>query len=242
MKLATLFLTACILFGALFLTGLGLWQMKRLAWKETLIARVETNMKNEPLSVSQVEQMIDREEDIEYRPATATGHFLHDGEAHYFATHNSKPGYFVYTPLVQADGTVIMVNRGYVPMDGKDRATRKAGEIDGQVTIVGLARSAPTEKPNTFVPNNDLAKNVFYWKSITQMLGMGIDKMKTNSNRFFLDANDAPVAGGSPVGGVTLLRFTNSHLQYALTWFGLAGALVVVGGIFLRSRIRDAKL
>ena len=236
MKISTIILATCILAGMAFLTRLGFWQMERLAWKEALIARVENNMNNKPLNVPQIEKMIGRGEDIEYRPATVTGRFLHHGEAHYFATHKSKPGYFVYTPLIQENGTVIMVNRGYVPMERKNRTTRKLGAIEGEVTINGLARSAPKKKPNIFVPDNDLEKNIFYWKSITQMLGLGIDKMNTPSNRFFIDADSAPNPGDLPVGGVTLIRFTNSHLQYALTWFGLAGALLVVGGIFLRSR------
>ncbi len=241
MKTGTIILATCILLGVGFLTGLGLWQMKRLAWKEALISRVESNMKKSPLNVSEIEQLIDRNEDIEYRPSTATGRFIYTGEAHFFATHKSKPGYFIFTPLLQANNKIIMVNRGFVTMLRKDRSFRKEGEIKGVVTIVGLARSAPSEKPNSFVPNNDLTKNIFYWKSLNQMLGLGVDKMNTPTNRFFLDANNAPVPGGSPIGGVTLIQFNNSHLQYALTWFGLAGALVLVGGTFLRSRMIEAK-
>ncbi len=241
MKFSTLLLVACIIAGMAFLMRLGFWQLERLAWKESLIARVENNMKNKPLSVPQIEKMIGRGEDIEYRPVTVTGRFLHNGEAHYFATYNSKPGYYVYTPLIQKNGTVIMVNRGYVPMDRKNRTTRKQGAVEGEVTINGLARSAPTKKPNVFVPDNDLVKNIFYWKSISPMLGLGIDKMNTPANRFFIDADDAPNPGGLPVGGVTLISFANSHLAYALTWFGLAGALLVVGGIFLRSRTVESK-
>ena len=241
MKLSTLFLAACIVAGMAFLIRLGFWQLERLAWKEGLTARVEKNMSNKPLTVAEVENMIGRGEDIEYRPAIVTGRFLHHGEAYYFATHKSKPGYFVYTPLKQNNGTVIMVNRGYIPMDKKNRTLRKLGAVEGEVTIVGLARSAPTEKPNVFVPDNDLSKNVFYWKSITQMLGLGIDKMNTPANRFFIDANNAPNPGGLPVGGVTLIHFTNNHLQYVFTWFGLAGALFVVGGIFLRTHIKQAR-
>ena len=235
MKLGTIILAGCIALGFVFLCGLGFWQLQRLAWKESLIERVQQNMTNAPLSAQQVESMINQGEDIEYRPATVSGRFLHDGEAHFFATHKSQPGYFIYTPLQQANGKLMMVNRGFVSMEMKDIATRQIGQISDPVTIVGLARSAPVEKPNSFVPNNDLAKNIFYWKSLPQMLSMSGKNMKAATNRFFIDADDTPVRGG-PEGGVTLIQFPNSHLQYALTWFGLAGSLLVVGGFFLWSR------
>ena len=61
---------------------------------------------------------------------------------------------------------------------------------------------------------------------------------------FFIDANDAANPGGLPVGGVTLIDLPNNHLQYAVTWYGLAGALVAVLGAWLlrqrRTRVADA--
>ncbi len=238
MKAGHLFLALCIVLGTAFLTSLGLWQLQRLAWKEGLIARVEEGIRKPPVAVDEIESMLARDEDIEYRPAIATGRFHHDREAHFFATHKGRSGYFVYAPLELASGVLLMVNRGFVPALNKDQSTRKKGLIEGEVTITGLARSAPSDKPNMFVPDNDLTKNVFHWKSIDQMFGDVLPKPETRAYRFFLDADNTPVPGGLPVGGVTLIQFPNSHLQYAFTWFGLAGALLVVGGIFLVSRLR----
>ena len=87
------------------------------------------------------------------------------------------------------------------------------------------------------MPNNDLAKNVYYWKSLSQMAGNAYDKMEKGTVDFFLDADATPVPGGLPVGGVTRIEFPNNHLGYAITWFGLALALLGVGGFFLRSRM-----
>ena len=61
----------------------------------------------------------------------------------------------------------------------------------------------------------------------------GLDFDNPSLLRFFIDVNDAPNLGGYPQGGVTLIDLPNNHLQYAVTWYGLAGALFVVVGFFL---------
>ena len=236
MRLSQIILLFCILAGIAVLCGLGFWQLNRLAWKEEMIARVERGLSADPKSIFETEQDMRNGQDIEYRPTFAEGRFLNDKEQHFFATHKGLPGYFIYTPLELADGRILFVNRGHVPMTLKPSNLRTDGQIEGQVRISGLARSAPSEKPNSFVPNNDLTKNIYYWKSLPQMVGRSFDKMEIGVVRLFLDADATPNNGGYPVGGVTLIQFPNNHLQYALTWFGLAGALLGVGGFFVYSR------
>ncbi len=168
----------------------------------------------------------------------AKGVFRHDKEAHYFATYNGASGYFVYTPLLIGDGSNLLVNRGFVPMERKEPETRLEGQVEGVVIVEGLARSNQQVKPNMFVPNNDATANVYYWKNVNQMSWQGLNKMEDRIMPFFLDADATIVAGqGAPIGGVTRITFSNSHLQYAITWFGLAAALLGVGGTFLWRRI-----
>ncbi|NKB51018.1 MAG: SURF1 family protein [Rhizobiaceae bacterium] len=238
MKLTNVILVVAIALGVIFLSGLGAWQIKRLAWKEGLIARVETNLSSPPLSFEEVQITYDRGEDIEYRPMRVSGVFDHAREQHFYATHKGNPGYFVYTPLKLDADAYVFVNRGYVPLQKKSADTRAPGQITGRQEIEGLARSAPQSKPNTFVPENDLHKNIYYWKSLAQMKVQAFGDETPNVVPFFVDAGDAPNPQKLPVGGVTRIEFSNSHLQYALTWFGLAGALLVVGGFFLFGRIR----
>lgn len=239
MKLSQIFLALCILSGIAFLTGLGMWQMERLAWKQAMIERVNTGVKKTPVPIEQLEGADDIW-DIEYRPTFATGRFDHSAEQHYFITHKGTPGYFIYTPLELEDGRRLFVNRGFVPITHKDPSTRTEGQVEGIVKIEGLARSAPHEKPNSFTPNNDLTKNIYYWKSISEMAAQSYDKTEISTVGLFLDANDAPNSGGLPQGGVTRIEFINNHLQYALTWFGLAIALLCVGGLFLWSRVKPS--
>ena len=224
------------------LIGLGNWQMRRLAWKEAMIERVERGLAAAPVDIATARDLHRAGEDLEYRPAVATGTFLHDGEAHYFATFKGRNGWFVYTPLRQSDGRILMVNRGFVEGARKDPSTRPEGQTEGEVTITGLLRTAPAEKPNPFVANNDLAKNVFHWKSLNQMASMGTDKMEVALEPFFLDAGpDTPTVGAGPVGGVTRVTFSNNHLGYAFTWYGLAASLVGVGLFFAFSRRNASK-
>ncbi len=239
MKTSQWLLVACIAVGFVFLCGLGIWQVQRLQWKEAMIERVEKGTSSAPVPLSEIETVLQADRDIEYRPTFAEGTFDHNGEQHFFAVHKGKPGYFVYTPMRLDDGRILFVNRGYVPIENKDSTTRKQGQTKGRVRVEGLARSAPGEKPNSFVPDNDLAKNVYYWKSLSQMAGNAYDKMEYRTVNFFLDANAAPVPGGLPVGGVTRISFPNNHLGYAITWFGLALALLGVGAFFIRSRARN---
>jgi len=238
MKPSHLFLAVCISLGIAFLSGLGVWQLKRLEWKQALIERAQQGIKSAPVSLAEIERLRKDGTDFEYRPTQATGRFLHRHEAHYFATFKGRPGYFVYTPLELGDGSLLFVNRGYVPMQSKDATTRPAGQAEGTVTIKGLARSAPVKKPNTFVPENDLEKNIFYWKSMDEMVAFSLKGNQAPKWRFFLDADSTVNPGNLPVGGVTRISFPNNHLQYAVTWFGLALALLGVGGVFLVRTMR----
>ncbi|MEM9732532.1 MAG: SURF1 family protein [Pseudomonadota bacterium] len=240
MRISTLILLLCIAIGFVFLSALGFWQVQRLAWKEALIARVEANRNSEPLPFDAMAERLQAGQDIEYRPVRVAGSFLHEYEAHFFVTQNGRPGYHVYTPLRRDNGQIVIVNRGFVPIEMKEVSKRSAGQITGRQEITGLARTAPAEKPNSFVPNNDLAKNIYYWKSLNQMLSQMPEK-GGNAARFFVDAGPAPVPGGLPQGGATRISFPNSHLQYAATWFGLALTLLGVGGFFLRARAKAYK-
>jgi len=229
-------LPMCIIAAMTVLIGLGNWQMQRLAWKDGLIARVEKNLNGPPATLQEISEKLAGGKDVEYLPVKLRGTFRHDLEQYFFTTFKGTSGWAVYTPLERADGSVVFVNRGFVPMLRKDPQLRQEGQIKGVVDIIGLARSAPAGKPNSFVPDNDLVKNVYYWKSLPQMISQtGYDKAGTVLP-FFVDVKDTPLPGGLPIGGITIIIFPNSHLQYALTWYGLAGALLVVGGIFMFKR------
>ena len=220
------------------LISLGNWQVRRLHWKEALIASVDARVEQAPLPLGAVEAL--PQDEREYRPVTATGRFEHDRERHFFATHEGQSGYYVYTPLRLDDGPAVFVNRGFVPFDDKEPATRPEGQIKGDVTVTGLARNRLDGKPSFAVPENDIPQNIFYWKDLdamAQSTGLSGNEVLP----FFVDADDTPNPGGLPVGGVTRIEFPNDHLQYAITWYGLATVLAVIVALMAwRGRRRHA--
>lgn len=221
------------------LIGLGSWQVARLHWKEALLASIAERQAATPASVDEIEQRVMRNTlpDVDYYPVRVTGTFLHAGERHFFATWKGQTGFYVYTPMQLQDGRFVFVNRGFVPYDLKDPTKRTAGQVEGPVTVTGLSRNVLTAKPSSLVPENEPAKNVFYWKDIQAMQTTAGLPEGARVLPFFIDANDAPNPGGLPVGGVTMIDLPNNHLQYAMTWFGLAAALAGVLGVWLwRSR------
>lgn len=217
------------------LLGLGTWQVERLQWKEGLIASIEARRTAPPITIEEAIARLGRGEPIDYTAIRVTGRFDHSKERHFLATRAGKPGYHVYTPLILADGGTVFVNRGFVPDNLKEPDTRLAGQVEGEVGIVGLARDRLAEKPSMMVPENEPQKNLFFWKDLDAMAsstGIAADVLLP----FFIDADAAPNPGGYPEGGVTQIDLPNNHLSYAATWYGLAAVLVVVSFLALRRR------
>ena len=222
------------------LLALGTWQVQRLQWKEGLLQRIETRIHADPIALEEIAALQEEGADIDYRPTAVSGTFLHEAEQHYLATWQGASGFFVHTPLRLSDGRYIFVNRGFVPYDRKEPDTRAEGQVRGTVEIEGLARTAPADKPSFIVPDNDPAKNIYYWKDLQAMTrAAGLPEGEVYP--FYVDAGAGANPGGLPVGGVTRINLPNNHLQYAITWYGLAFALVcVLVAWFWRARADDS--
>lgn len=218
-----------VLLLLVILLALGTWQVKRLYWKEALLSEIELRVHAAPVDLAEIERIAASGGDIEYRTVRLSGVFDHSKERLFFATHQGQTGYYVYTPLKLDDGREIFINRGFVLYDMKDPAKREQGQLTGRVTIEGLARAQLAAKPSIMLPDNDVAKNIFYWKDIRAM-ARSVGLSPGTLVPFFVDANGAANPGGWPKGGVTLIDLPNNHLQYAITWYGLAAALVFVAG------------
>lgn len=246
------------LLGLALLISLGNWQMRRLAWKQHLTANIAERVHRDPIAVDTVDALAARGDDIEYLRAAAEGQWQHDREMHLYALDAVHgPGFYIITPLKLADGSLLLVNRGFVPNALKESGQRTAGQVAGNVRVVGLVRAPETQ--GSFVPPNELARNIWYWRDIVAMGAyaaggaervpapeQGSDQVRAPVqapvHAFFMDAEKEPAPpGGWPVGGTTRMELPNRHLEYALTWYGLAATLVGVFAAFALARWRRGR-
>lgn len=217
-------------FAVLFagFSALGVWQVQRLAWKQELIRQVDTRIHADPVPAPGPAgfDAVTRQAD-QYRRVTASGPFLHDREVRVKAVTDLGPGFWVVTPLADARGFTVLINRGFVPAERAAAETRAEGQVDGVVAVTGLLRI--TEPKGGFLRDNDPAGDRWFSRDVA-----AIAKAKGLQGAvapYFIDADATPNPGGWPRGGLTVVRFANSHLVYALTWFGLA--LMSAGGAVL---------
>lgn len=209
------------------LLGLGTWQVERRAWKLDLIARVDARVHAPPVPAPDFAAWPRVGPDDAYRHVRLAGTFLHDRETLVQAVTERGGGFWVLTPLRRPDGSLVLVNRGFVPGDRRDPATRAAGQVAGETTVTGLLRL--TEPGGAFLRSNDPKDDRWYSRDVAAIAAA---RGLTDVAPYFVDADATPNPGGLPVGGLTVIAFPNNHLVYAITWYGmalmLAGAVVYV--------------
>ena len=211
--------------------GLGVWQVERRAWKLDLIRQVETRVSAPaaPAPGPTEWSRITRDRD-QYRHVVLHGVFGNDRETLTQAVTDHGPGFWVMTPFRTDQGFSVLVNRGFIPTDQRAPEMRRAGQISGDTTVRGLLRI--TEPKGGFLranqPDTDL------WRS-RDVEAIARRRGLTDTAPYFIDADATPNPGGWPIGGLTVIHFANSHLVYALTWFGLS-VMAAFGGLML---IRD---
>ena len=221
------------------LVGLGSWQVQRRAWKEGLIATVSERFAVPPAALPPPAEWarLDPATD-EFRRVRFTAELLNDKEALVFTTGSSLhgggagPGYWVFTPARVLD-RIVMVNRGFVPEDRKDPATRAQGQIAGPVEIVGVMRWP--EQPGLFTPAGEPTKNLWFARdpaAIAQAKGLA------PVAPFYVEQESPPAPGGLPRAGKLQPTFPNNHLGYAITWYGLALVLAGSFSVWFVGRLR----
>jgi surfeit locus 1 family protein len=214
------------------LIGLGTWQVQRKAWKETLIAALteRTNAAPIALPVARNWTSLDPAQD-EYRRVKFIAQFDNAAEALVFGSSSAfRPdvggsGYWIFTPARLADGSTVIINRGFVPENKKDPDSRAAGQIAGPVEIVGSLRWPDAR--HWFTPGDDAAHNLFF---LRDPAAIAAAKNLSNVAPFFVEQESPVPPGGLPQPGKLVVALPDNHLQYAVTWYGLAVALV---GVFI---------
>ncbi|MBE7184761.1 MAG: SURF1 family protein [Methylobacterium mesophilicum] len=219
--------------GIAALSALTVWQVERRAWKLDLIERVEARTRAEPTAPpGDADWAAGAPTDFEYRRARVSGRFLDKGEAQVQAVTERGGGFWVIAPFQTDDGRTILVNRGFVPADNRDPASHPP--VEGETAVVGLLRLS--EPGGAFLRANDPAADRWYSRDVG---AIAASRSLGPVAPFFIDAeanaNGAPPNARLPVGGLTVLRFNNNHLVYALTWLTL-DIMLICATVFVARR------
>ncbi len=221
------------------LVGLGAWQLQRLAWKEAILARIDSRIHQPPAPLPPRAQWATLDpDDYDYAHVRVRGRYLQGQEALIFrssaplrADAAAGPGYQVLAAMALEGGGTILVDRGFAPLAWKDDPRLRTPPPAGEVEVAGLMR--PPEERNLFTPADQPDKGLWFTRDpagIAAKLGL------EDAAPFVIDADAQPGETGWPHAGATELRIPNNHLSYALTWFGLAATLAGVFGVWAWKR------
>ena len=221
-------LSATALGAFVFLLALGTWQLKRLEWKRALISKVEARINDAPAPFSEILARARSGEDMEYTPVFADGVFSDTGAARVFGSYEGAPGFYAFSPMEIEDIAAIYVNRGFVPLNLSDSARETAETPPGErLRITGYFRAGETAKgPSAWLGLNKQSADGYWFVRNPEKMAAGAGAGAAVLPYYIDSFASGP--GQWPKGGVTRLEFSNRHLEYALTWFGMAAALLGV--------------
>lgn len=210
-------LTSLLLLATVGFAGLGTWQVHRLAWKRDLIARVNHRVHAPPVSAPGPSDWPSvSAARFEYRHVRIIGRFLNDKETLVLASTALGQGDWVLTPFRTGRGFTVLVNRGFIPPELRNPASRAKEQVRGTVAITGLLRL--TEPGGAFLRHNVPTADRWYSRDVAAIAKA---RELTDVAPYFIDADLQPDQAG-PVGGLTVITFPNNHLLYAITWYLLA--------------------
>lgn len=235
-------LTLLMLSALVVLTSLGQWQVRRLAWKEALVEAVGERPNLPVLQPPPEAAWNDLDLDpIVYRRMRLRGRYEARGQVRVFTALSEPngryggPGFWIMTPLRLSTDGIVYVNRGFVPQERGEESWAPPADA---VTVEGLVR--PADAGNAFTPAADEERRIAYVRDpLALSLLAGIDGRVAP---FTVDLRkDHMPASGLPQAGETAMRFANNHLQYAITWYGLALTLLGVYAAVVWSRLTAPK-
>jgi surfeit locus 1 family protein len=227
-SLALLAVAGVLLFAGF--AALGNWQLHRRAWKLDLIQRVDRRVQAAAVTAPGPGEWPGIGRNDEYRRIQAEGRFLYDRQILAQAVTEHGPGFWVMTPLQTHQGFIVLVNRGFVEAGWRDPAADAGHPSPSPVSVSGLLRLS--EPKGGFLRHNDPAGGRWYSRDVVA-IAAAQQLPLAEVAPYFIDADAGPDTGAQPIGGMTVIRFHNSHLVYAVTWYTLAlmviGAAVIVG-------------
>jgi surfeit locus 1 family protein len=210
-----------IICATLLLGGLGAWQVARLQWKNTLIANIEAAQKQPVLRHLPAEL-----DGVMYRQVELAGTFVHDKTLYFVGQpRGGQSGFQVVTPFILVGGNaVVMVNRGWSPR-GKELRN------EGVQVVKGVAR--PLRERRRFVPDNQVASNLWFFEDKEAMAEAVNAKSLLP---LVIEQVGSAVAEVYPIPSDGKISLRNDHLGYAITWFTLAFAGIIMFALYHREK------
>ena len=215
--------------GTAILLSLGVWQVKRLHWKEALIAELEAKSAAAPVSLTRALESAEQGQDAEFLRVAFKGRYLHGSGKKMIATYDGGQGWTIITPAVSEDGFAVIVDRGRLP----DNRLKDFARPEGEVTVEGVIRTYRGGK-GAYDPENDPAANLWYWWDVPAMLAASELPAGAKPFPYVVQLVPGETGGAFPRPDAPKAKLANNHLGYAITWFGLAATLLAVAGFYIR--------
>jgi surfeit locus 1 family protein len=207
--------------GVAILLWLGNWQVSRLQEKTAQIAAIESQIASSPVPLP--------EQANDYLKVRVEGAYIPATNLKKLTSVNGGPGYEIITPFLTTDNTVILVDRGSIA------ESQSVTTPQGSQTLTGLLR-LHDKGQGYFDPENDTDKGLWYWWDIPAMQAAANAPTDAKFSPYILQLLPDPALATPPYPAVPKAELRNNHLGYAITWYGLAAALIAVAWIFLRNR------
>lgn len=216
------------------LVALGAWQLQRKTWKEGLIATLDRRLNDAPVALpSPAAWNGMTAENSEFTRVRVHLAFPKADDALVYSSGSSirddakGTGYFVFSPARLPSGQQVVVNRGFTHALAFPKAS-------GEQDVIGALRWP--EAASWFVASHDTAGRIW---TVRDPQAMAALKGWGTVAQFYIE-QEAPVPpGGVPHPGPLKVHLRNEHLQYAITWFGLAGVLIVIFALWTMKRRRE---
>jgi len=224
--------------------GLGVWQLQRRIEKHALIATLDARLAAAPeaLPPPSAWPTLSSAKD-EFRRVTFSATYAKLPDVMVYSSGSgvradiSGPGTWAFLPAKLAGGETVVINTGFVQNTMQDRGfeDRIAGRLvtGAPVTLSGYIRFP--ERPGTLTPKEDLPKRLWFardHRAMAAALGWG------EVAPFYVDLESPVPDSGTPKPGPLQVHLRDDHMQYAITWFSLAFAVVIAFGIWWRGQRR----
>jgi cytochrome oxidase assembly protein ShyY1 len=231
---------------ALFI-GLGLWQLQRRVEKHALIAALNERLATAPVALPQPSQWsaLTPESD-EFRRVSFVATYASRPDAMVYSSGSavrddvSGPGTWAFLPARLPTGETVVINAGFVQNTMQDRAQQDRAVTrlvtSAPVTLTGYIRFP--EAAGRLTPSENLAKRLWFARdhqAMARTLGWGDGKSVAP---FYIDLETPVPASGTPKPGPLQVHLKDDHMQYAITWFALAVAMLIAFGVWMRGQPR----